>query len=233
VIRRLAFVGVSIALLTGCSADSVQVPAAPAEPTTQEKRIAVEDLRSALITDADLPDDGWRLSDKPITIGQSDGRTWLPKACGDRFTEIFDTDLAPPTEDFVTITYERPDANDFRVVTENISGWRKAPDIAAVNTDFQSLIRECATLTSDQVSLTLAPLDIRDAAAIRITYGAAVLNFNLDIAYAPVGPYLVGITNTGVATTNAELSDLLDRAVQKLRSTLETAPAMPDGVTPA
>jgi hypothetical protein len=233
VIRRLALVGVSFAMLTGCSAGSVQVPAAPAEQTTQEKRVSVEDLRSALITDADLPGEGWRLSKKPITIGQSDGRTWLPKACGERFTKIFDSDLAPPSEDFVTITYERPDANDFRVVTENISGWRKAPDIAAVNTDFQSLIRECATLTSDQVSLTLAPLEIPSAAAIRITYGAAALSFNLDIAYAPVGPYLVAITNTGVATTMDELNSLLDRAVQKLQSTLDTAPAMPDGVTPA
>jgi hypothetical protein len=224
---------VSFALLTGCSAGTVQVPAPPAEPTTQEKRIAVEDLRSALVTDEDLPGKGWRLSDKPVTIGKSDGRAWLPTECGERFTQLFDADLAPPTEEFVTITYEQANADNFRVVTENISNWPQVPDIASLSTDFQSLIDECSSLTSDLVSLTFTPLAVSGGAAIRISYGAAVLNFNLDIAYASVGPYLIGLTNTGVATTDDELNGLLDRAVRKLQVTLDTSPAIPDGVRPA
>jgi hypothetical protein len=233
VIRELALVGLGFVLLTGCAAGGESTPATPSAAATADKRIAVADLRSALLTESDLPGDGWRVAGKPVTIGQSDGRSWLPADCGMRFTKIFDTDLAPPADEFVTVTYEQASDDDFRVVTENISGWQTPPDVTSVQADFSSLITDCQTLTSDQVTLTMTPLDVTDAAAIRITYGAAVLNFNLDIAYATVGPYLIGVTNTGVATTSGELNVLLERAVGRLQTTRNSAPALAEGVTPA
>lgn len=62
-------------------------------------------------------------------------------------------------------------------------------------------------------SLLITTSEGNDALAIRVTYGAAVLTFTLDIAYAVVGPYLVGVTNTGVAVTESELSGLMEIAI--------------------
>lgn len=221
---------VALFFLAGCAGDEVTQQVASVSPSVSEKRIALEDLRSALLTEADLPDDAWRISDTPVTIGQSDGRTWMPMECGERFTQIFSVDLAPPTQDFVTVTYEQAGADDFRVVTENISGWSKPPDLGAIAADFRNLIDDCPALTGDQVALTLTALEVDDAVAIRVTYGAAVLTFNLDIAYAVVGPYLVGVTNTGVAVTESELSGLMEIAIVKLQSALDSGSALPDGV---
>lgn len=227
----------TLAGCTGSDAASPEQTAATSSSQTsepvEEKRIALEDLRSALISDTDLPGGGWTLAENAVTIGQSDGRQWQPAECGDRFTTLFDETLAPPNDDFVTVTFERADTDALRIVTENIARWDQTIDIASIDDDFTSLIQECGVLTSDPLALTLSPITIDDAAAIRIAYGAGALSFNLDIAYAQVGTYLVGVTNTGIATTDTELADLLAKATAALTSTIETAEAIPPGVTPA
>ena len=236
----IAFAMGAVLLLAGCATSDTATPeqtAATSSPQTsepvEEKRIALEDLRGALISEADLPGSGWTLAENAVTIGQSDGRQWQPAECGDRFTTLFDETLAPPNDDFVTVTFERADTDALRIVTENIARWDQDIDIAAIDDDFTSLIQECGVLTSDPLALTLSPITIDDAAAIRIAYGAGALSFNLDIAYAQVGTYLVGVTNTGIATTDTELVDLLAKATSALTTTIETAEAIPAGVTPA
>lgn len=223
-------------VLTGCANTTTSAPESTDATTPAPeapKRIALEDLRSALISDADLPGGGWTLAENAVTIGQSDGRQWQPAECGDRFTTLFDESLAPPNDDFVTVTFERADTAALRIVTENIARWDQAIDVAAIEEDFTNLINECGVLTSDPLAITLSPISIDDAAAIRIAYGAGALSFNLDIAYAQVGTYLVGVTNTGIATTETELAALLTEATTRLSQTIETADEIPQGTSSA
>lgn len=235
--RSLIAIAVGAALaLTGCANTTTSAPESTGATTPAPeapKRIALEDLRSALISDADLPGGGWTLAENAVTIGQSDGRQWQPAECGDRFTTLFDESLAPPNDDFVTVTFERADTAALRIVTENIARWDQAIDVAAIEEDFTNLINECGVLTSDPLAITLSPISIDDAAAIRIAYGAGALSFNLDIAYAQVGTYLVGVTNTGIATTETELAALLTEATTRLSQTIETADEIPQGTSSA
>lgn len=198
-----------------------------------DKRVSLVDLSSALLTTEDLPAGDWVAAAAPVTIGESGGRIWKPDECGERFTTYFEQDLAPPTEDFVTVTFEEPSSDDFRIVTENISRWDRPIDIAAIQDEFTSLIAECEILTSDQIAITLQPLDIDGAAALRIDYSTGALAFTFDIAYAQVGTYLVGVTNSGVQATAAELRELLKAATDNLQQILRTAPAVTDDAVAA
>ena len=254
--RRL-FAGTVVAailgfVLTSCaSGESATVPTESmgtsvepsAEPTNEptdepanepaDKRVSLDDLTSALLTMDDLPAGDWVPAAAPVTIGESGGRIWKPDECGERFTTYFEQDLAPPTEDFVTVTFEEPSSDDFRIVTENISRWDRPIDIAAIQEEFTSLIAECEILTSDQIAITLRPLDIDGAAALRIDYSTGALAFTFDIAYAQVGTYLVGVTNSGVEATAAELRDLLTAATDNLQQTLRSAPAVTEDAVAA
>lgn len=221
-------------------AESAEATVEPSvEPTTApssepaDKRVSLDDLTSALLTTEDLPAGDWVPATAPVTIGESGGRIWKPDACGERFTTYFEQDLAPPTEDFVTVTYEEPSSDDFRIVTENISRWERPIDVAAIQEEFTSLIAECEILTSDQIAITLRPLDIDGAAAMRIDYNTGALAFTFDIAYAQVGTYLVGVTNSGVQATAAELRTLVQTAKNNLQRTLQTATAVDDDAVAA
>lgn len=220
--------------LAGCTNSTTTSLESPtAIQTSEPKLIALEDLRSAVISDTELDGEGWRLAERTVTIGKSDGRSWQPAACGERFTTLFDETLTPPNDDFVTVTYEQPSDSNFRVVTENIARWERPIDITKIAEDFEALITDCPTLTSDNITITLSPIGIDGAAAIRIAYGTAAVAFNLDIAYAPVGGYLVGVTNTGVETTDTELAGLVMRATDILTRTIAESEAIPTGVTSA
>lgn len=193
--------------------------------------MSLDDLSSALLTAQDLPAGEWVPASAPVTIGESGGRLWKPDECGERFTNYFEQDLAPPTEDFVTVTFEEPSSDDFRIVTENISRWDRPIDVDGIREEFAALIAECEILTSDQIAITLRPLSIEGAAAMRIDYSTGALAFTFDVAYAQVGTYLVGVTNSGVEATADELRELVKVATDNLERTLQTAPAISeDGV---
>lgn len=228
----LAIAALGLALASCTAGESVTSPKPSAEPTATpstepaDKRVSLADLAGALLTAQDLPAGEWVPASAPVTIGESGGRVWKPVECGERFTTYFEQDLAPPTEDFVTVTFEEPSSDDFRIVTENISRWDRPIDVDGIREEFASLIAECEILTSDQIAITLRPLSIEGAAAMRIDYSTGALAFTFDIAYAQVGTYLVGVTNSGVEATAAELRELLKVATDNLERTLQTAPEL-------
>lgn len=228
--------GESATAPTGSMGTTVEPSPEPtSEPTDEpaDKRVSLDDLTGALVTAEDLPAGDWVPAAAPVTIGESGGRIWKPDECGERFTTYFEQDLAPPTEDFVTVTFEEPSSDDFRIVTENISRWDRPIDIDSIQEEFSSLIAECEILTSDQIAITLRPLDIDGAAALRIDYSTGALAFTFDIAYAKVGTYLVGVTNSGVQASAEELRDVLKIATDNLQRTLRTAPAISDDAVAA
>lgn len=223
----------AIALLLGAcgspasvSTEVADASATPAGPQLPDKRIAVADLQAALITPEDLVGEGWRVSEDAVTIGKSDGLKWMPTACGERFTALFDQDLGPPTPTFVTVTYEQTKSRNFRVVTENISLWERPIDTARIAEEFQSLAADCPTLTTDLIALTISPIPLQDAVGFRVKYSTSAFDFNLDIAYAKVGTYLIGLTNSGVASTDAELQSLITAAITRLEARVQDAPAL-------
>jgi len=208
------------------STDVTDTAATSVEQQAPDKRIAMADLRAALITPEDLDGEGWRVSEDDVTIGKADGLQWKPTECGERFTALFDQDLGPPTPTFVTITYEQTKSRNFRVVTENISLWERPIDTDRIAEEFTSLAADCSTLTTDLIALTLNPISLDGAVGFRIEYSTGAFDFNLDIAYAKVGTYLIGITNSGVGTTDAELQSLVTAAVNRLEAGVRDAPAL-------
>jgi hypothetical protein len=220
----IALLGLTL-LLTGCASTSTTTePTSESTPTSDvPKQIARDDLREALLAPDDLNGDGWVRLEETITIGKADGRQWQPAACGENFTELFDQRLAPEPTVFLSVTYEQPQTDNFRVVTENISLRERPIDVEAIAEDFASLADECPMLTEELIALELTALPLSNAAGMRIEYKTGILGFNLDIGYAMVGTYLVGVTVTGVETSTEEMQSLLDTAVEKLNRVLQEA----------
>jgi hypothetical protein len=212
----------SIATDEASSSDGVTPPS--------PKRINLADLRTSVLALSDLPGVGWQISDRAVTIGQSDGRQWQPRECGTRLNDLFDSTLAPSNDDFVSITFEQSSGNE---ITQNIARRDKPLSITEIADSFTSLIADCPSLTSESITLTLAPVDVADAAGIKINYAVAEKIFTLTIIYSQVGSYLLGLTHTGIFVTTAELQRLVDRANAKLGIALDEAPSINDGIASA